>query len=184
MTIRSHYRGFTLIEMVITIVILSIVSVFTFYFFTNLTRTYRMMGEQRGAHQEAAYILDRISRELRDAKYVSTDVSSVTFQRSHGIATDSGNLYVRYRLSGTDLYRDSGASAGSYTMSKVIGKNVTTFAASPVGSPLPADSTVQITVSISKTNQVQTYITKICAKNYPGYFKLRGFGGDYEDIIQ
>lgn len=180
-------RGFTLMEMIITIVILSVIALFTFTFFVDLTKVYTSMESQRGIHQEAAYIVERISRELRDAKSVSVAGNSVAFLKSHVVATDaSTNVYVRFRLSGTDLYRDSGPSSTSYTTSKIIGRNITNFTVAPTGA-LPQNTFAQVAVSVSQGGLTQSYATNVCPKNYTTtgscIFTGRDFGGCYEDRI-
>lgn len=182
-------RGFTLMEMVITIVILAIIGLFTFSFLSNLTQTYVTMGQKRGAHQEAANILERISRELRDAEVVSVSGSAISFNIAHPVATDSSsNLFVRFRLSGSDLYRDSGPSSGSYSVSKILGKGVTSFTPIPSGT-LPQNTALQVSLTVTSGGQTQTYVTGVCPKNYTTTGNcvftgaVRDFGGCYEDRI-
>jgi prepilin-type N-terminal cleavage/methylation domain-containing protein len=179
--------GFTLMEMIITIVILSVIALFTFSFFVDLTKVYTSMESQRSIHQEAAYIAERISREIRDAKSVSITSNNIAILRGHAIATDSaGNVYVRFRLSGTDLYRDSGPSSASYAASKIIGRNITNFIVTPAGA-LPQNTVAQIAISVSQGGLTQNYVTSICPKNYTTtgncVFTGRDFGGCYEDRI-
>jgi len=186
-SVFKQFHGFTLMEMIITIVILSIVALFTFSFFIDLTKVYTSMESQRTIHQEAAYIAERISREIRDAKSVSVSAGSIAFTRGHAIATDSGsNLYVRFRLSGTDLYRDSGPSSSSYTVSKIIGRNITSFTVAPTGI-LPQNTVAQVEISVSQSGLTQSYVTNVCPKNYTTtgncVFTGRDFGGCYEDRI-
>ena len=64
-------KGFTLIEIVTVIVVLGILSVFTFSFIDNAVKTYMIGSKQRMLYQEASYIMERITRELRDARSVS-----------------------------------------------------------------------------------------------------------------
>ncbi|MCX5813436.1 MAG: prepilin-type N-terminal cleavage/methylation domain-containing protein [Proteobacteria bacterium] len=186
-SVLKQCHGFTLMEMIITIVILSVIALFTFSFFINLTKVYTSMESQRTIHQEAAYIAERISREIRDAKSVTVAGSIIAFQRSHAIATDSSsNIYVRFRLSGTDIYRDSGTSSASYTVNKIIGRNITNFTVTPTG-VLPQNAAVQVAVSVSQGGLTQNYVTNICPKNYTTtgncVFTGRDFGGCYEDRI-
>jgi prepilin-type N-terminal cleavage/methylation domain-containing protein len=188
MTVSIENRGFTLIEIVITIIILSILGIFTFSFFSNLTKSYSLMKSQRGVHQEAAYAAERVSRELRDAKSIYISGSTISFQRAHPTGTDS-NLYVRYRLSGSDLHRDSASDAG-FTLNvidKIMGRNVTAFTPSPSGSPVPNDTVLQIIVGVTSGGQTQSYSTDVCPKNYTSsgscVFTGRDFGGCYEDVI-
>lgn len=178
-------KAFTLIEIVITIVVLGIIGAFSFVFFTNLTQTYSILTEQSSAHQEAAYILERITRELRDAKNITVSGNSISFERSNATPVDV-NLYVRFRYVNPYLYRDSGASDGIYTVSKVTGKGVTAFTASPSGL-LAKNTYLNISVTITQKNQSITYPSNICPANLTTtgsyVFTERHFGGAYEDKI-
>ncbi len=178
-------KAFTMIEIVITIVVLGIIGAFSFVFFINLTQTYSILAEQSSAHQEAAYILERITRELRDAKELTVSGSDISFERSN-ITPEDGNKYIRFRYATPYLYRDSGTSTGSYTVSKVMGKGVTAFTATPSGS-LAKNNYLTVSITTTQNNQSKTYISKICPANLTttgGYvFTGRHFGGAYEDKI-
>ncbi len=67
-------KGFTLIEIIMVIVVLGILSVFTFSFIDNAVKTYTIGSKQRMLYQEASYIMERMTRELRDARSVSMRV--------------------------------------------------------------------------------------------------------------
>jgi prepilin-type N-terminal cleavage/methylation domain-containing protein len=81
-------KGFTLIELILVIVIGSIVSVFTFSFIYNSIQTYRLMRTQRQLHQEGAYALERITRELRDASYGVNVTGGISFMKAHQTPAD------------------------------------------------------------------------------------------------
>ncbi|HOP86081.1 MAG TPA: prepilin-type N-terminal cleavage/methylation domain-containing protein [Syntrophorhabdaceae bacterium] len=180
-------RGFTLIEIIITIVILSVIGVFSFSFFSHLTMTYTMTESKRTIHQEAVYALERISRELRDAKEVKVNNNVIQFERAHATGQDS-NKYIKFYKSATDLYRDSAGDSGftTNTTHNIIAKNVSSFTVSPSGTPLPPDTEVTISLSITR-GETQSYSVKVCAKNYSDTgtctFNGRSFGGCYEDKI-
>ena len=59
-------KGFTLIEMVLTVIVLTILSGFTFSVIWQYSRLY---ADTKGGYVygEAAAVLERMSRELRDA---------------------------------------------------------------------------------------------------------------------
>jgi len=180
-------KGFTLIEIIITIVILSVIGVFSFSFFSYLTRTYTMMESKRTVHQEAVYALERISRELRDAKEVKVNNNVLQFERANSTAQDS-NKHIKFYLSGTDLYRDSAEDSGftTNTTHNIIARNVSSFIVSPSGTPLTLDTEVTISLSITK-GETQSYSVRVCPKNYSDTgactFTGRSFGGCYEDKI-
>ncbi len=185
-------RGFTLIEIIITIVILGVIGLFSFAFFSNLTRTYAMMGAKRIVHQEAAYALERISRELREAKTVNAVNNVLEFERANPtpnpIRQDS-NKYIRFYRSGSDLYRDSASDSGFTTniTQNIVARGVSNFIVSPNGTPLPLNTIITLTISVTRDNETQSYSVDICPKNYNTTsscnFTGRSFGGCYEDKI-
>jgi prepilin-type N-terminal cleavage/methylation domain-containing protein len=67
MMIRNELKGFTLIELIMVIVVLSILSVFFFSFISNAVKSYTLVREQRALYSEGVYIMERITRELSDA---------------------------------------------------------------------------------------------------------------------
>jgi prepilin-type N-terminal cleavage/methylation domain-containing protein len=72
-------KGFTLIELVLTVIVLSILSAFTFSVIWQYSQLY---GDTRKGYVygEAAAVLERISRELKDAKNVDlTPFTSPTY---------------------------------------------------------------------------------------------------------
>jgi len=162
-------RGFTLIEMIMTIVVLGILGVFTFAFFGNYMSTYTQMRDRRNMHQEAVYIIERITRELRDATTV-TSTSPLSFQiPSPGTPADTSTT-ITYTLSGTQLTRTgniSGAILMGDNMDPTNGLTVST----------PVTNCYRITVQ----RGTESYTTAVCPKNIPK--ALSGFGGNYADNL-
>ncbi len=80
-------KGFTLIEMVLTVIIVSILSAFSFSVIWQYSGLY---ADAQGGYiySEAAAALERITRELRDASNVDTlspnPASYINFQLTHG----------------------------------------------------------------------------------------------------
>lgn len=180
-------KGFSLIEIIITIVILGIIGLFSFAFFSSLTRTYAMMGAKRTVHQEAAYALERISRELRDAKTVNVNNSVLTLEKAHPTGQDD-NKYVRFDLSGSDLYRKSASDGGftTNTTNYIIARGVSDFTVSPL--PPPLNTIIRLTIGITRDGETQSYSVDICPKNYTTdgscNFTGRSYGGCYDDKIK
>ncbi len=162
-------RGFTLIEMIITIVVLGILGVFTFTFFGNYMNTYTMMRDRRSDHQEAFYIIERISRELRNATTVNS-TNPLSFQLpSPGTPADTSTT-VTYTLSGQQLSR-----TGNVSGSILMGDNINIFSTDPITSPVT--NCYRITVQ----RGTETYQTTVCPKNVPS--GSSGFGGNYADNL-
>ena len=95
-------RGFTLIELALTVIILSILSAFTFSVIWQYSKLY---ADTRGGYvySEAAAVMERITRELKDAGNVdlassdclNTNPSTcMSFQSTHG--TPSGGSTAPY----------------------------------------------------------------------------------------
>ena len=61
-------RGFTLIEIIVVIVILSIVSAITIKFLTDSLRIYTMTVNQKTLLDEGKLALERMCRDIRDAE--------------------------------------------------------------------------------------------------------------------
>jgi prepilin-type N-terminal cleavage/methylation domain-containing protein len=86
----SINKGFTLIEMVLTVIILSILGAFTFSVIWQYSKIY---ADTRGGfiYGEAAAVMERITRELKDAQAVDPVSSNpaspsryINFQLTHG----------------------------------------------------------------------------------------------------
>jgi prepilin-type N-terminal cleavage/methylation domain-containing protein len=179
-------KGFTLIELVTVIVVLGILSVFTFRFIDFAVRTYMIGSKQRMLYQEASYIMERITRELRDAGNVSVDAATGgwSINKSHVSNTlDPTATVVFFRNSSKDLIR---RTAG---IDRIMAHNVDRFDPPSVGcistgcaitlqvtdSAIPIDDPVAKSVLLSST---------VTPKNNSSGYIGRDFNGDYEDVVQ
>jgi prepilin-type N-terminal cleavage/methylation domain-containing protein len=198
--------GFTLIEIVTVIVVLGILSIFTFSFIDNAVKTYSIGSKQRMLYQEASYIMERISRELRDANQISASTNNGLYiwPKAHsGVpgAIDT-NKYVRYWLQNGNLMRTSSVSSISIGTDRLIGGHVTLFNPSTnhLFSPnfwiclnntpdclvsitlTVADDTIPLNDPLAKS---VTFSVSISPKNNQNSsYSNRTFNGDYEDVIQ
>ena len=87
--IRNWERGFTLIEIIIVIVILSIVSAITIKFLVDSLRIYTMTVNQKTLFDEGKLALERMGRDIRDARSITgTTASSITFVRDDATVQD------------------------------------------------------------------------------------------------
>lgn len=111
--ILNENKGFTLIELVTVIVVLSILGIFTFSFIDNAVKTYRLIKEQSPLYADGAYIMERITRELSDAREVTNPAagsssSTLGFTKVHpstGVIfqQNSRNLLMNGTLIGTNV---------------------------------------------------------------------------------
>ncbi|MDO8092587.1 MAG: prepilin-type N-terminal cleavage/methylation domain-containing protein, partial [Candidatus Brocadiales bacterium] len=101
-------NGFTLIELIITIVILSIIGVFTFQFITSGVESYVTLSAGEDVAREARLALERMAREVRAATNIVSPLAGdsdnkITFDRTP-TATD-GSTQVTFQLTSGTLQR-------------------------------------------------------------------------------
>jgi len=99
-------NGFTLIETMSSLSLFVIIILLLGSIYILAQQTYNKTSGQNELVQNARVCLDRLSRELRQAEFLITDVSATStklfFQDGH----DSDQItYIEYLLIGTDLYR-------------------------------------------------------------------------------
>jgi len=183
-------KGLTLIEIIITIVVLAIVSLFTFSFINTSAKTYQMVKTQNGLYFEAAYALERISRELNDATYVISFLSnSIVFQKVNYSTTVDNKQFVDYHLNGTDIIRAS-STVSPPVAGQVIASNASVFSITATGTL--ENTSYNIIITLSRDSQTVTLSTTVCPKNYCGNALSvctanrlgRSFNRDYYDVIQ
>lgn len=176
------------------VIVLSILAVFTTTFIDNAVKTYMLAKKQGNIYQEASYIMERITRELRDAIDIdnASPVNYLYFQKRHGTLMDNKYMpYIYFYLTGDSV---NSINRMSYTTTPFfewgivrLGINV-----SQIYVALHNQSTVNERASIVLTrtdgSQSVTLSATISPKNY-GYYGTnnyinRCFNGDYEDVIQ
>jgi prepilin-type N-terminal cleavage/methylation domain-containing protein len=103
-------KGFTLIEIIVVIVILSIVSAISIKFVADSLRIYTMTVNQKMLFDEAKLALERMCRDIRDARLISNPAAGgsgnmIRVTRTHDTAPsqDVADERIRFRLTGTTL---------------------------------------------------------------------------------
>ena len=92
---RKQEAGFTLIEIVVTLVLVGILSVFAGLFMTTFLNGYFMVKNNSDTAMKAQMALDRISIELRDISPVSVSVPSpVSVLTDNSLITYTNSLGV------------------------------------------------------------------------------------------
>ena len=130
---RSGEAGFTIIELIIVIVLTSILGTFVFQIVTNSLNTLITMRTRKERADDAIMTLEKISREVREAKSITTaSGSTLTFEKNVTSSSDT-NTAVKFILntSTNKLMRQSattiGGLPGDDTSGSVMAENVSDF---------------------------------------------------------
>jgi len=124
---KGHQKGFTIIELILSIVILGIVGVFTFSFLGNNMSAYVKEQQHKLLYDQGRLAMKYIAREIRDANRnanINTPGGGqeLQFTRVHPSSTN-----IHYKFSGTSLTRNDNSVGGSYY---ILAGNVSAFNAS------------------------------------------------------
>lgn len=196
-------KGFTLIEIVTVVVVLAILGLFTFSFIDNAVKTYAIGSKQRMIYQEASNIMERITRELRDADtiYISYNGDdSIYFRKVNTSGQIDTREYIRYYKSGTNLYRSSNNFWGFGWIPRLITEKASQFSVSKSVSNNPCDDSTpscMVTIDLRLTDasipvndvsgQLVSISTTVTPKNYgtsTSNYINRCFNGGYYDVVQ
>ena len=123
-----NHRGFSLIELIVVIVILSILGLISFSFLGNSMKTYMLVKDGNLIYDEGLMALERMTREIRDARYqpptyTLTPVpnTSITFTRKHPTPQDT-STNITFRINGNQLER-----MGNVSGTHILAGHVTSF---------------------------------------------------------
>jgi prepilin-type N-terminal cleavage/methylation domain-containing protein len=153
-------RGFTLIEIIVVIVILSIVSAISIKFLADSLRIYTMTVNQKTLFDEGKLALERMCRDIRDASAITgSTLSSITFTRNDATAQDGAGENIRFDLSGSTLRKVKNAG-GAPENPIAMADNVSTFTVTN------ATSEIQLRLTLSRASgENVTLQTKVYPKN-------------------
>lgn len=156
---KNSSKGFTLIEVVIVIVILSIVSGITIKFLTDSLRIYTMTVNQKTLFDEGKLALERMCRDIRDARSITgTTLTSITFVRNNATAQDiAGETIIFQRNAGASTLEKVKASPSA---TSTMAANVSAFAVTNATNEIQ----LQLTLLLG-TGENVTLETKVYPKN-------------------
>lgn len=179
---KLRIRGFTLIEVIIVIVILSIISSITLYFIGNSVKTYVRMVNQKTLLDEARLAMERMCRDIRDARGILSPASGasgnmITFQRSHATFGDMADETISFRLNGMTLEKVK-TSPGITTP---LASNVSSFTVIR-GAGGDEEITLSLNLSLG-TGENVTLATKVYPKNLPGSPVYKNFFNHWQEGI-
>jgi prepilin-type N-terminal cleavage/methylation domain-containing protein len=136
MNTRSKYlnnHGYTLIEIVMVIVILGIIGAFTFQIVAAGVQAFKKSSARKDLYDQGRLALERMVRELRDAKEVTGSASSsITFKKAHPAQAADNTEEIKFQINGTNLERVGDPSGTPVTA--VLASNVSSFQVTEEGS--------------------------------------------------
>ena len=156
-------RGFTLMEMVVVVVILSTLSAITIHFLVNSLKVYTMTINQKTLLDEAKLALERMCRDIRDARSISVPSPGnsntlITFKRANVTAYDSADENITFRNNGGTLEKVKASPAAT----SALARNVATFTVTRGATN--DEITLILTLSLG-TGENVTLQTKVYPKN-------------------
>ncbi len=149
-------KGFTLIEIIVVIVILSIVSAITIYFLVSSLQVYTMTVNQKTLFDEGKLALEKMCRGIRDARSITgVTASSITFVRDDATAQDiAGETIIFQRNAGANTLEKVKASPAS---TSTMASNVAAFAVANATNEIQLQLTLQLTSGENVTLQTKVY---------------------------
>jgi len=156
--------GFTLIEVIVVIVILSIVSAITINFLINSLKIYTMTVNQKTLFDEGKLALERMCRDIRDGRSITSPASGgsgslITFIRNNATVQDVAAENITFRLTGTTLEKVKASPVATSSLAS----NVSTFTVTR-GAAGNDEITLVLTLSLASGENV-TLQTKVYPKN-------------------
>jgi len=176
---RERAGGFTLIEMVMVIVILSIISVISIYFLINSAKIYTLTINQKSLFDEGRLALERMCRDIRDASNITSPAgggsgSSITFTRTNATAQDSASETITFQLTGSNLQKVKTSPSATSTLAA----NVSTFT---VTRGVSNEITLQLLLSLG-TGENMTLQTKVYPKNLADDAIYKNFFNNWQEL--
>ena len=123
-------KGFTLIEIVTVIIVLGILGGFGISFLVGNSRTYQIMKVQRELYQDGVFIIERVSKDIRDSEgsnaascpngFLRRHPSTICLQYVHN--KTERNLTLNNKPIGRDVIAFNISSSSPYTVSIVLEK--------------------------------------------------------------
>jgi len=152
--LEPRSKGFTLIEMIVVIVILSIVAAISINFLVSSLKVYTMTVNQKTLYDQAKLSLEQMCRGIRDAKSITgVTASSITFVRTHATYCDVAGETIVYTLTAGALQKVKASPASTNTMAN----NVTGFAVTNATNEILLTLTLQLSTGENVTLQTKVY---------------------------
>jgi prepilin-type N-terminal cleavage/methylation domain-containing protein len=165
---KSSSKGFTLIEIIIVIVILSVISAISIKFVVDSLRIYTMTINQKILFDEGKLALERMCRDIRDARSITMPAaggsgSTITILRSNATFQDIVDESITFRLTGSTLEKVKASPA----VTSAIASNVSTFTVTrgQTATSNENEITIQLTLALTGSLERVNLQTKIYPEN-------------------
>jgi len=166
---QAGEAGFTLIETIIVIVLVSILGTFIFGVLTKSLGAQIAMQTRKERADDATLVLEKISREVKEAETINnTGSNQLIFEKNVTSSTDT-NKFVRFvrNPSTNELRRQSsttyGGLPGNSTSGNIVAENVTAFSSSTAQSYGSSLNLIVIDLDFANGS---AWRTKIFPRNY------------------
>jgi prepilin-type N-terminal cleavage/methylation domain-containing protein len=176
----AFQRGFTLIEIIIVIVILSIVSVITINFLVTSLRTYSMVVNQKTLLDEGKLALERMCRDIRNAQSIATPAaggsgSQIIFARTNATAQDIAGETITFQLTGSTLEKVKTSPAATSAMAANVSAFTVTRGAT--------EDEIKVVLALSRgSGENVTLQTKVYPKNLTDSAGYKNFFTNWEEL--
>jgi len=177
--LKNSPRGFTLIEVIVVIVILSIVSAITITFLVDSLRIHTMTINQKTLFDEAKLALEKMCRDVRDARVILSPAPGgsgnlIQFTRTHATVQDSADEIITFQLSGSNLEKVKQSPSATSAMAG----NVSAFTVTRG----MADDEIKIVLTLSiASGENVTLQTKVYPKNLPNSPTHKNFFTNWQE---
>ncbi len=173
-------KGFTLIEVIVVIVILSIVSAITINFLINSLKIYTMTVNQKTLFDEGKLALERMCRDIRDGRSITSPASGgsgslITFIRNNATAQDISGETITFQLTGSALEKVKASPSATSSLAS----NVSTFTVTR-GAAGNDEITLVLTLSLASGENV-TLQTKVWPKNLVRSTTYKNFAQNWQE---
>ena len=159
--LEPRSKGFTLIEMIVVIVILSIAAVITIKFLADSLRVYTMTVNQKTLYDQSKLSLERMCRDIRDASIISLVTTgspgSITFTRTHTTATDNAGNSIKFWQNTTPNPNTLEKLNNTTGATGILAQNATSFTVANATNLVLLTLTVQLSTGENVTLQTEVY---------------------------
>jgi len=153
--LEPRSKGFTLIEMIVVIVILSIAAGITINFLVSSLKVYTMTVNQKTLYDQAKLSLEQMCRGIRDASSITSPASgnsgsSITFVRTNKTYGDTAGETITYQLNAAVLQKVNAST-------NPMANNVTAFTVTNATNLIQLTLTLQLSTGENVTLQTEVY---------------------------